>query len=85
MPNFVLASLVDTSWTSVQVQEALAHQGIFVRECSNYRGLEIGSVVTGPDLAIETGGHLRFCVRTRTENDLLLSTLANIMSSDPSL
>jgi threonine-phosphate decarboxylase len=85
MPNFVLASVVDTSWNSVQVQEALAHQGIFVRECSNYRGLEIGSVVTGPELAIETGGHLRFCVRTRTENDLLLSTLANIMNSDPSL
>lgn len=85
MANFVLASLVDTPWTSVQVQEALAYQGIFVRECSNYRGLEVGSVVTGPDVAIETNGHLRFCVRTRNENDLLLSTLTNIMSSDPAL
>lgn len=85
MANFVLASLVDTPWNSVQVQEALAYQGMFVRECSNYRGLEVGSVVTGPDVAIETGGHLRFCVRTRTENDLLLSTLTTIMSADPPL
>ena len=28
--------------------------------------------MTGPGLAIETRGHLRFCVRTPAENDLLL-------------
>ena len=49
MPNFILVSLVDTPWTSPQVQDTLARRGFFVRECSNYRGLEIGSRLTGPD------------------------------------
>jgi threonine-phosphate decarboxylase len=83
MANFVLASLVDTPWTSTQVQDALAREGLFVRECSNYRGLEIGSVVTGFGESIETAGHIRFCVRSRVENELLLSTLTNIMTSNP--
>jgi threonine-phosphate decarboxylase len=82
LPNFLLVSLVDTPWTSVQVQEALARRGLFVRECSNYRGLEVGSVITGPDEEIVTRGHLRFCVRKPAENDLLLATLAEILSSD---
>ena len=84
MANFVLTSLVDTPWTSVQVQEALARRGLFARECSNYRGLEPGGVVTCPDgVSFETSGHLRFAVRTPGENDLLLATLAGVMDSDP--
>jgi threonine-phosphate decarboxylase len=83
MPNFVLVSLVDTPWDSLQLQEALARRGLFARECSNYRGLEIGSTVTGPDRSFRTTGHLRFCVRTPAQNDLLLSTLADILSARP--
>jgi threonine-phosphate decarboxylase len=83
MPNFVLVSLVDTPWDSLQLQEALARRGLFARECSNYRGLEIGSTITGPDRVFRTNGHLRFCVRTPAQNDLLLSTLADIMSVRP--
>jgi threonine-phosphate decarboxylase len=82
-PNFVLVSLVDTPWTSVQAQDALARNGIFVRECSNYSGLEVGSVLTGPGQEIKTRGHLRFCVRTPAENDLLLTTLAKILAKEP--
>ncbi|GAC1465609.1 MAG: threonine-phosphate decarboxylase CobD [Isosphaeraceae bacterium] len=84
-PNFVLASLVDTPWTSHQVQDALARRGLLVRECSNYSGLEPGSLVTGPDIEFETNGHLRFCVRTPGENDLLLSVLNDVMRSKPPL
>jgi threonine-phosphate decarboxylase len=84
MPNFVLISLVDTPWTSAQVQEALARRGLFVRECSNYRGLEVGAVVTGSGgVEVETRGHLRFCIRTPSQNDLLLSTLADVLASGP--
>ncbi len=83
MPNFVLVSLVDTPWDSLQLQEGLARRGIFARECSNYRGLEIGSTVTGPERSIRTNGHLRFCVRTPSQNDFLLSTLADLLSSRP--
>jgi threonine-phosphate decarboxylase len=82
-PNFVLVSLVDTPWTSIQVQEALARSGLFVRECSNYCGLEPGSVITEPGQAIETRGHLRFSIRTPAENDHLLDTLARIMALEP--
>jgi threonine-phosphate decarboxylase len=82
-PNFLLVSLVDTPWTSIQVQDELARHGVFVRECSNYCGLEVGAVVTGPGQAIETRGHLRFCIRTPRENDVLLETLARIMSLEP--
>jgi threonine-phosphate decarboxylase len=83
MPNFVLVSLVDTPWDSLQLQEALARRGLFARECSNYRGLEIGATVTGPGRSFPTNGHLRFCVRTPAQNDLLLETLSNIMSERP--
>ncbi len=83
MPNFVLVSLVDTPWDSLQLQEALARRGLFARECSNYRGLEIGSTVSGPERTFLTNGHLRFCVRTPSQNDLLLSELADLMSDNP--
>jgi threonine-phosphate decarboxylase len=82
MANFILASVVDTAWTSTQIQDALARRGLLVRECSNYHGLEPGSVITGPGLSIETRGHLRFCVRTPGENDLLLNALAELMRSE---
>ena len=83
MPNFVLVSLVDTPWDSLKLQEALARRGIFARECSNYRGLEIGATLTGPGQTIRTNGHLRFCVRTPAQNDLLLSHLADLTSARP--
>jgi threonine-phosphate decarboxylase len=84
MANFVLASLVDTPWTSCQLQDTLARRGLLVRECSNYSGLEPGGVVTGPDgLAFESQGHVRFCVRTPGDNELLLNTLADVLSTVP--
>ena len=83
-PNWVLVSLVDTPWNSIQVHEELARRGILVRECSNFSGLEPGSVITGPDgLEIPTLGHLRFAVRTKAENDKLLTILGDILAGKP--
>jgi threonine-phosphate decarboxylase len=83
-PNWVLVSVVDTSWTSVQIRDELARRGILVRECSNFIGLEPGAVISGPDgLKIPTRGHLRFSVRTRAENDRLLTILADILAAKP--
>ena len=66
------------------MQDTLARRGLLVRECSNYAGLEAGATVTGPDgLAFETNGHVRFCVRTPGENDLLVATLHDVMRSAP--
>lgn len=83
-PNWVLVSLVDTPWTSVQVHEELARRGILVRECSNFSGLEPGAVVTGPDgLEVPTRGHLRFAVRTKAENDKLVTILSDVLAGKP--
>lgn len=83
-PNWVLVSLVDTAWTSIQVHEELARRGILVRECSNFSGLEPGGVVTGPNgMEIPTRGHLRFAVRTKPENDKLVSILSDILAGKP--
>ena len=81
MPNFVLVSLVGTPWTSTQLQDSLARSGLFARECTNYRGLEVGSVITSPHREFETRGHLRFCVRTPAQNDRLLATLSKILAT----
>lgn len=84
MPNWVLLSLVDTAWDSVQVQEELARRGILARECSNFSGLEPGSVLTGPNgLEVPTKGHLRFAVRTKAENDKLLTILSDVLAGKP--
>lgn len=83
LPNFVLVSLTDTPWTSVQVFEAMARRGILVRECSDFPGLEVGALLTGPDQLVASRGLLRFAVRTRDENDRLLSTLQEVLSAEP--
>ncbi len=83
LPNFLLVSLTETRWTSVEVHEALARRGLLVRECSDFHGLEVGALLTGHDQLVATQGHLRFAVRTPAENDRLVTTLAEILSSEP--
>jgi threonine-phosphate decarboxylase len=83
-PNFLLASLTaETAWTSTQAHEALARRGLLVRECSDFRGLEVGALLTGPDQLVATQGHLRFAVRTPAENDALLAELAEVLRGNP--
>jgi threonine-phosphate decarboxylase len=81
LPNFVLVSLTDTPLTSVQVFEAMARRGVLVRECSDFPGLEAGSLLTGPNQLVASRGHLRFAVRTRAENDRLLAVLRDVLSA----
>jgi threonine-phosphate decarboxylase len=81
--NFVLASLTQTAWDSIQLHEALARRGFLVRECSDFPGLEIGALLTGPDRLVATRGHLRIGVRSREEDDRLLATLEDLLGSAP--
>lgn len=83
LPNFLLVSLTETPWTSTQVHEALARRGVLVRECSEFTGLEVGALLTGPDQLVATQGHLRIGVRTPDENDALVSALADVLGSEP--
>jgi threonine-phosphate decarboxylase len=80
LPNYLLVSLTDTPCTSVHVHEELARRGFLVRECSNFSGLEPGSVLTGPDQIVATQGHLRFGLRTPPENDAMLEALEEILA-----
>lgn len=81
LPSFLLVSLVDTAWTSPQAHEALAHRGFLVRECSNFAGLEVDALLTGPDQLVNTRGHLRIGLRRQEENDALLVALADVLAS----
>jgi threonine-phosphate decarboxylase len=82
LPNFLLISLTDTPWTSLHVHAALARRGILVRECSDFMGLEVGSVLTGTDRLVATRGHLRIGLRTPSENDRLLTALTEILAEE---
>ena len=83
-PPFLLVSLTQTEWNSVQLHEALARRGWLVRECSDFPGLEVGAILTGPDQLVVTGGQLRINVRTKTENDDLMLALTAILRTEPS-
>ena len=83
LPNFVLVSLTQTDWDSGELHEALARRGILVRECSDFPGLEVDALLTGPDQLIATRGQIRVAVRTPVENDRLLGELASLLRSDP--
>ena len=83
LPNFALVSLTQTDWDSVRLHEALARRGLLVRECSDFPGLEVGALLTGPDQLVATRGHLRIAVRNPEENDRLLVELAGLLRSDP--
>ena len=83
LANFVLVSLTQTDWDSIRLQEALLRRGIFVRECSDFPGLEVGALLTGPDQLVATRGHLRVSVRVSTDNDRLLAELAELLGSPP--
>ena len=83
LPNYLLVSLVDTPWTSVGVQEALAGRGLLVRECSDFPGLEVEAVLTGPEQLVATRGHLRIGLRSPAENERLLDALAKVLAGSP--
>ncbi len=83
LPNFLLVSLTQTDWDSPRLQEALARRGLLVRECSDFPGLEVGALLTGPGQLVATRGHIRVAVRTPEDNDRLVTELAAILQSEP--
>lgn len=52
-------------WSALPLYEKLLQQGILIRDCSNYRGLE--------------KGYYRIAVRSREENEELLRTMERII------
>ena len=83
LPNFLLLSLTKTDWDSIQLHDALARRGLLVRECSDFPGLEVGALVTGPGQLVATRGHLRVAVRSPEQNDQLVEVLGDLLRSSP--
>lgn len=80
LPSWLLVSLVDTPRDSIGVRAALASRhGVLVRECSDFPGLEIGSLLTGTDQLVATRGHLRLAIRGPEENERVLGALEAVM------
>ncbi len=83
LPNFLLVSLTQTDWDSGGLQEALAQRGYLVRECSDFAGLEVGALLTGPDQLVATRGQIRIGLKTPEENDRLLDAIEDLLEAGP--
>lgn len=64
--NFLLIRLLDQT-TSFEMFERCIRHGLMIRDCSSFQGLE--------------GEYIRFCIRKKEENDLLMKILTNAVSS----
>lgn len=62
--NFILLNLKETDYNSLELYNHLAQRGILIRNCSNLRGLNRNFV--------------RFAVKSRQENMVLLKELRNL-------
>lgn len=62
--NFILVKIEDKNLPSLLLAKKLAHKGVLVRDCSNFRGL--------------TDRFIRIAVRNRSENVRLLKALGRI-------
>ncbi len=63
--NFLLADISETGLTSGELTDILGKRGILVRDCTGFSGLE--------------GRYIRLAVKTRAENELLLSCLKAVL------
>jgi len=61
--NFILADASTAGITTYQLQQSLAPQGFFIRDCANFRGL-------GP-------GFFRISIRTRADNQRLVNAISD--------
>lgn len=64
--NFIMAGVADTGLTSDELTARMRRQGVLVRNCANYAGLE------GQQ-------YIRLAVRTREENEQMLKSLEAVV------
>jgi threonine-phosphate decarboxylase len=66
--NFILVKLLSKSLTAGRLADMLGRKGILIRDCSNFRGLNIM--------------YIRIAVRTRVENNRLLDALQKVLKKE---
>ena len=65
--NFILCKLTTSELTSSALSERLAHQGILIRNCDSFTGLE-------------SGRFIRIAVRTQEDNARLVAALRELLT-----
>lgn len=64
--NFIMLDVLDTGYTSTELCRELLAEGVLVRDCANYAGID--------------GEYIRIAVRTAAENTKLIAALKNILA-----
>ena len=64
--NFIMVNVADTGFTSSELTARMRRQGILVRDCANYTGLEGRQ-------------YIRVAVRSRAENEQMLKALEAVV------
>ncbi|MDA8333695.1 MAG: threonine-phosphate decarboxylase CobD [Peptococcaceae bacterium] len=65
--NFLLVAVGESGYSSAELVDALGRQGVLVRDCGNFPGLETG--------------YIRVAVRTREDNARLAAALAGVLAA----
>jgi threonine-phosphate decarboxylase len=63
--NFIFVDIRQTGWKASQLKEGMIKQGILIRDCSSFAGLD--------------GFYIRVAVRTREENERLLNAFRKVL------
>ena len=63
--NFILIDIKESGFTAAQLKKKMLKQGILIRDCSSFRGLD--------------DYHIRVAVKTRQENERLLETFTKVV------
>jgi threonine-phosphate decarboxylase len=65
--NFVFIDVRESGFTSAQLKEKMLEQGVLIRDCSSFRGLD--------------DYYIRVAVKTRQESDRLLEAFAKVVGN----
>ena len=63
--NFIFINIEESGFTAAQIKEKMLKQGILIRDCSSFRGLN--------------EYHIRIAVKTRQENEMLLAAFTKVV------
>lgn len=65
--NFILIDIEESGFTAAQLKEKMLKQGILIRDCSSFKGLD--------------DYHIRVAVKTRQENERLLEAFTKVVGN----